>query len=522
MRFLATGALLDGFRRLLEARLGLNFDESRSGQLSEVFGDRLAATGQDAQSYLEYLESARAEGEWMEVAQRVTIGETYFFRHAQQFEAFREILSSRSARESAGLRVLSAGCASGEEAYSIAMVAREMAPDRRLSIVAVDVNRASLDRAKAGCYSAWSLRETPEPMARRWFHSKGRDFVLDASIRGDVNFRVANLAQDDLTLFGVERYDVIFCRNVLMYFSVEACRQAVQRLTRALAPGGFLFMGSAETLRGISQDYHLCQSRDAFYYRVKSPERRGLGSERASESPNTGQDWVAAIGRAAARVASLSAEEPSGHSREALSREAQSRDAGASLPLPLGHLDGHPALRSDLVESFAFLEREQFSRALGAVRALPAHSQQDPDVLLVESMLLASDGKFLEAESVSRRLLELDGLNAGAHYVLGLCDAGNGKLDPAVRHHRVATYLDPEFAMPHLQLGLLLQRTGDVREAELALRHARTLLERENAARLLMFGGGFKRSALLDICSTELGRLGGSSCSIRAMICARG
>jgi chemotaxis protein methyltransferase CheR len=492
MRFLATGALLDGFRRLLDARLGLHFDENRSGQLSEVLGDRLAATGHDAPGYLEYLESARGETEWLEVAQRVTVGETYFFRHTQQFDAFREILSSSSERQSGGLRVLSAGCASGEEAYSIAMVAREMAPNRRLSVVAVDINRASLDRARAGCYSAWSLRETPEPVARRWFQSKGRDFVLDPSIRGDVNFRIANLAKDDLTAFGVECYDVIFCRNVLMYFSIEACRQAVQRLTRALAPGGFLFMGSAETLRGISQDYHLCQRHEAFYYQVKSPERHEAApNERALEWSAAGQDWVAEIGRAAARVAALSLERP-------------------VAQLPLGKLERPSALRSDLVESFAFLEREQFSRALGAVRALPAHAQQDPDVLLVECMLLASDGKFVEAESVSRRLLALDGLNAGAHYVLGLCDAGNGQLDPAVQHHRVATYLDPEFAMPHLQLGLLLQRTGDVREAELALRHARTLLERENAARLLMFGGGFKRSALLEICSTELSRLGGS------------
>ncbi len=515
MKLPITGVLLDDFRRLLDARLGLNFDESRSGQLSEVFTARLAATGYDAQSYLGYLESVRAEGEWTEVAQNVTIGETYFFRHAQQFEAFREILSSAPGREPGWPRVLSAGCASGEEAYSIAIMAREIVPDRKPSIVAVDVNRASLDRAKAGCYSPWSLRETPEPVARRWFRSKGRDFVLDPAIRGDVSFRIANLASDDLTVFGFERYDVIFCRNVLMYFSTEACRQAVQRLTRALAPGGFLFMGSAETLRGISQDYDLCQTRDAFYYQVKSPERRGLRSDaRAADWQSAaGQDWVLAIGRAAARVAQLSAGKPS-----APSACVSGETFGAACPAvvapalaPHGSLDVHPAVRSDLRESFAFLEREQFSRALGAVRALPAHAEEDPDVLLIEGMLLASDGKFVEAERVSRRLLELDGLNAGAHYVLGLCDAGGGMLEPAVRHHRVAAYLDPEFAMPHLQLGLLLQRTGEAREAELALRHARALLERENAARLLMFGGGFKRAALLEICSAELSRLGGLS-----------
>jgi chemotaxis protein methyltransferase CheR len=123
-------------------------------------------------------------------------------------------------------------------------------------------------------------------------------------------------------------------------------------------------------------------------------------------------------------------------------------------------------------------------------------------------VLLTSQGEWSSAESSCRRLLELDELNAGAHYVLGLCGAGADRLDAATHHQRVAIYLDPHFAMPRLQLGLLLRRKGESSEARRELIQARALLARENASRLLMFGGGFGRAALLALCSAELAATG--------------
>jgi chemotaxis protein methyltransferase CheR len=124
--------------------------------------------------------------------------------------------------------------------------------------------------------------------------------------------------------------------------------------------------------------------------------------------------------------------------------------------------------------------------------------------LLLETVLLASNGKLVEAERCAQRLLELDELNAGAHYVLALCAAGGGKLDEAARNDRIAIYLDPAFAMPHLHLGLMLRKTGDASAASKELAQAQALLEREDSARILLFGGGFGRSALLALCAAEL------------------
>lgn len=409
---------------------------------------------------------------------------------------------------------MSAGCASGEEAYSLVMLMREVWPDREPLVIAADVNPAILERALAARYSAWSLRETPESSITRWFRKDGRDYVVDDAIRRSVRFVRANLASEDGDLLAPGSFDLIFCRNVLMYFTPENFRAAVARLARALAPAGHLFLGSAETLRGISQEFHLCHTHEAFYYQRKRagelsrhPPRLELseGSRSPPPEPTSSFAWADEIGRAAARIT-------------ALTRDGAGAGAGAGPgPGPGAERERasppsrrfHDRKTLDLSVVLDLLHREQFSDALDQVRGLPPDAARDPEAMLLEAVLLASRGDFSDADEVCQRLLQLDELNAGAHYVLALCNAGAGRRDRSVHHDRVAVYLDPGFAMPRLHLGLMLRREGDRKAARVELGHAHSLLEREDAARLLMFGGGFSRNALLALCSTELELTGG-------------
>jgi chemotaxis protein methyltransferase CheR len=502
---LVVGEHVARFCAVIARDLGLAFEEERLGQLSEVLGARVATQGGDVERYLERLERGGPHESWASqelssVARQVTIAETYFFRHRQQFDALRAILSSRS-RASAPPRLLSAGCASGEEAYSLVMLMREIWPDREPLVVAADLNPAILERALEARYSAWSLRETSEASIARWFRKDGRDYVVDDAIRRSVRFVRANLASDDAELLAPGSFDLIFCRNVLMYFTPENFRAAVGRLSRALVPAGYLFLGSAETLRGISQEFHLCHTHEAFYYQRKRPgelsrhpprlePREGSRHEPPEAAPSFA--WADEISRAAARIT-------------ALTRDGASAELEKTSP-PSRKYSDRSAI--DLSAVLDLLHREQFSDALDQVRGLP-DAARDPEAMLLEAVLLASRGDFAEADEVCQRLLQLDELNAGAHYVLALCNAGAGRRDRSVHHDRVAVYLDPGFAMPRLHLGLMLRREGDRKAARVELGHARSLLEREDAARLLMFGGGFNRGALLALCSTELELTGG-------------
>ncbi len=489
--------LIERFRLVLTLRLGLCFEDSRLCHVLEVLQARVVAAGGDAVAYVERLEAQPSDEELTLLARELTVPETYFFRHSQQFDALRAIVREKYlCLGKLPPRVLSAGCASGEEAYSLAALLFDCWPERDPSIVALDVNPWILARAREGRFSAWSLRETPAALATRWFRQQGRDYVLDELLRRSVRFVSANLALDHQEVLASQSYDVIFCRNVLMYFSPEKREEAVARLASALVPGGYLFLGSAETLRGVSQEFHLCHTHEAFYYQRKLAHDRLPSSRRCKTRsdrpaplrlvpPEAG--WADEIGRASARISAL-AREPS---------------VACSVPSLVPSVSAKES-PWDLSGALELMHKEQFSGALAHVRALPPDAALDPDALLLEAVLLASAGSFVEAEETCLRLLGLDELCAGAHYVLALCGAGTGRQGTAMHHDRVATYLDPGFAMPRLHLGLLLRRAGEMGDARLELTQARSLIEREDAARILMFGGGFGRAALLALCSAEL------------------
>jgi chemotaxis protein methyltransferase CheR len=495
---------LERFRTGIAARLGLCFDEGKSGFLAEVLQRRVKSVVQDAGVYLSRLETEPSREELGCLARELTVPETYFFRHVEQYRALEEIvLPERLARKGADrrLRILSLGCASGEEAYSLAMLVGDTPAGAAcdVSILGADVNPAIIDRARQGRFSAWALRETPEKDRQRWFHAEGKQFVLKDSVRGSVQFAECNLVQDDAEFWHYGTADVVFCRNVIMYFTPGQAQRVIDRIARALRPGGYLFLGHAETLRGLSNDFHLRHTHGTFYY-----QRKDEGGGPVSAAPGLlsapgaaltdlvaeGETWVDAIRRASERVAALT--------------DSRRADRAGRAPKAV------PAAPAwDLALVLELLRTERFAEALAIVDALPSESGRDTEVLLLRAVLLAHGGQFTNAEDACRRLLDVDGLSAGAHYLLALCREGAGDPATAAYHDQVAAYLDPAFAMPRLHLGLLARRAGEHAAARRELAHARVLLRREDASRVLLFGGGFGREALVTLCGAELLRCGG-------------
>jgi chemotaxis protein methyltransferase CheR len=489
---------VERFRGIVAAQFGLQFDDSKLGFLAEVLRKRLEAGPRNSQAYFSELEgSFRASEETSALARELTVGETYFFRNNDQFRAFAEIALPSRIRERASdhrLRLLSAGCASGEEAYSLAILLRETAtyPLFDASILAVDINPGALERAAEARFSAWALRETSPEATKRWFRSSGRDFILDPEIRSAVTFEHRNLTSDDVELWRPDFYDVVFCRNVIMYFSPEKMRAVIERIARSLVPGGYLFLGHAETLRGLSQDFHLLHSHDTFYYQRRS-EGEAVNLPRREEPPyalrtyasadDTSVSWVDSIARAAERIRALG-----DFQSPVINPAAEKWNLGHVLDL---------------------LQRERFHEALDLLRAMPQAAARDNDVLLLTSVLLAHSGQLAAGAEVASRLLLADELNAGAHYVLGLCYEGAGDRASATHHNHLASYLDPEFAMPRMHLGLLAKRSGDLPTARRELAQALLLLNREDGSRLLLFGGGFTREGLITLCKAELSSIEG-------------
>jgi chemotaxis protein methyltransferase CheR len=353
----------------------------------------------------------------------------------------------------------------------------------------------------------------PATSQRRWFRIAGKEFELEEDIRTAVAFREVNLAKENADLWVTEMYDVIFCRNVLMYFTPDSAQGLVARLTRSLAPGGHLFLGHAETLRGLSNDYHLRHTHGTFYYQRKfaqHDERSGKDEDRLDDispdqpashaavrpvapvtEPGWTKTWLETIQNASDRIQVLT-ERPAEPALRSGRGTGGAMQTATQLPLAL-----------------ELLKKERFSDALDLLDRLPAESEKDPDVLLLRAALLTHSGELGAAEAVGARLLERDELNTGAHYLLALCRESAGDRQGALDHDQAAVYLDPGFAMPRLHLGLMARRAGDWEGARRELSQALLLLTREDASRLLLFGGGFGRDALIALCRAELESAGG-------------
>jgi chemotaxis protein methyltransferase CheR len=498
------GPQVERFRSLVARHLGLRFDDDKLGWLGEVLQRRMEAGPLDGEAYLARLEAATGAGpELAALAQELTVVETYFFRNREQFLALQEhvvpqCLAAWPGRRS--LRILSAGCASGEEPYSIAMTLHALLADpaHDLSIQALDLNPQMIEKARRGRYTAWSLRDTPAVLQQRWFRPQGQELLLDESVRTAVDFQRRNLSEDDAVFWQPGLYDVVFCRNVLMYFTPPVARAVMARITRALVPGGYLFLGHAETLRGLSQDYELCHTHGTFYYRRPPAPGRTAAAEPARPRPQAlpadaaaqPGTWFEDIGLAAERIRLLT------------------QDTGPADAAPAPQPQRPPAGSDPLAPVLDLLRHERFAQALELVQGLPAAAARRPDALLLQGMLLAHGGRLGEAEQACRQVLAHAaapaGTHAGAHHMLALCREGAGDLAGAAGHDRAAIALDPAFAMPRLHLGLLAQRTGDAAAVRRELGHAQALLAREDAARLLLFGGGFDRAALLSLCRAGL------------------
>jgi chemotaxis protein methyltransferase CheR len=299
-----------------------------------------------------------------------------------------------------------------------------------------------------------------------------------------------------------------------MYFTLEAARSVIARIAQSLTSGGFVFLGHAETLRGISHDFHLRHTHETFYYQRRDAQDvhaacgtlpfiqpstvNGPSQSQIPALIGPGDSWFDIIGRASERITDLT----NGNN----SREGGSpKDTGMQSPIPAAL----PVAAWDRTLAIELLRSEKFAEAIEHVHALPPGLKADPDVQLLLAVLLTNRGDLREAERVCLGLLKLDDLNAGAHYLMALCREHAGDRSAAVEHDQAAVYLDSSFAMPHLHLGLVAKRSADGETARRELEQALTLLVREDASRILLFGGGFTREALSEFCRAELRACGG-------------
>lgn len=274
----------DEFQRLCAffyRRTGMIFTETKRYYIERRVFERMAAT--KCASFAQYFARLRMDldGEVEQIINAFTVNETYFYREDHQFKCLTtDLLKQRLAVKPAGetIRIWSAPCSTGEEPYSIAMWLLENWPEvdsHDVELVGSDIDTRVVAAARAGLYSKRALMRLPEDLVARFFDREGEDaWRLVADVRDSVAFTPVNLVVPAETRAqGV--FDVIFCRNMLIYFDEESRRLAAENLYECLQPGGFICLGHTESMSRISALFEVRRFADAIVYQRPLGARRG-------------------------------------------------------------------------------------------------------------------------------------------------------------------------------------------------------------------------------------------------------
>jgi chemotaxis protein methyltransferase CheR len=426
---------------------GLAYYADKDRDLAERIERRMQARGvREAGEYLRLLREGDPLGEEHDaLAAELTIGETYFFRHLEHFDALREtILPELIERNHASrrLHIWSAGCATGAEAYSVALLLhQELEPrvagwDTR--ILGTDINRAFLARAREARFDDWTLRDSPPEFKEQYFKREEKHWILKPEYRAGVSFHYQNLARYPFpsAVMALAPFDLILCRNVMIYFGAELVRATADRLYETLAVGGWLLVGHAEPNAAVFGKYRAMNKAGVTLY------------QKSAAVPETPPAWPAILPE-------VQPEMP---------------------PQPFALLPGaSPPER-------------------------PAATREDVPPSVDEARRLADRGEWEAAAAECRRVIEKNGLNAAAHFTLALILEHSGTHADAERSLRRAIYLDRTFALAHYHLGLSLHAGGrDPGQALKAFENVLRLLAGRTGDELVEYADGMSVAELREL-----------------------
>jgi chemotaxis protein methyltransferase CheR len=507
------------FRDLVLARSGLHFSEKKRTDLEfgllKALQDAPQETRGEIDAYFHYLSSGtpQSRAEMDRLLNLLTVGETHFFRNEAQFSALaKEVLPALITRKrelAAGLgiapampqlRIWSAGCATGEEPYSLAILLYELIPDInqwQLLILATDINQESLARAREARFSNWSFREPQAITARRlYFSPDGNGHRLRDEIRQMVTFARHNLVEDPFPALhnNTAAMDLILCRNVTIYFTEEATQHIVHNFHESLAPGGWLIVGHSEPSLVTYQAFETHTFPGALLYR-KAGELPTGGLPVHWPEKNGAQAWPFGGDQPLPSVPAIVA--------------GSTGPAGPAGPAPAAR----PSFKTTgrLAPSGSFenskLEKRVAPGDLNEemVALIEENESQIPDALKVSSYCqlaryYVKKAHWQTAQRWCQAAIAQDKLCAEAYFLLGMVYDYQGHLEAAVAELRKMIYVKADEPMAHFYLAMLYRRLGRLGPAQRALANVIRILSRWPPDKLIPESNERKAGEMIEMC----------------------
>ncbi|MBI5278112.1 MAG: tetratricopeptide repeat protein [Burkholderiales bacterium] len=454
-------------------RMGLHFPRERRDDLQRGLAGAAREFGlADAAACADWLLAAPpSESQLQVLATHLTIGETYFFRDPQVLQALAgpilpELIRSRRGRQQR-LRIWSAGCCSGEEPYSLAILVHEALPDLRdwqVTITATDINPRFLNKAAAGVYGEWSFRDAPAGLKERYFErtADGR-YAIARRIKRMVSFSHLNLAQDAYPSLagGTNAMDIIFCRNVLMYFTPPQARTAIGKLHHALVEGGWLVASPSEASQAMFPEFATVNFPGAILYRKCAASAVG--------EPN----WM------------LPPVEKPGY------------DAPPEYPAQPALPPAQPS-RPSIATAERLYQAGRYAEAVDQLAPFIAGTGSLPRAFSLLARSLANLGRLDEGLAWCERWVGADKLDPAGHYLRAIVLLERGEPESARLSLQRALYIEPDFVLAHFALGGLARSRGNAVEAGRHFANALLLLGRHPPDESLPESDGLTARRLIE------------------------
>ncbi len=469
--------------------MGLHFPPERIADLQRGLGAAAAEFGfaDDARCAEWVLSGALTRPQLHALASHLTVGETYFFRERKTFEALSnvilpELIGRRRGREQR-LRLWSAACCTGEEAYSLAILLQQALPDWRewnVTILATDINERFLQKAAAGIYGEWSFRDCPPPFKERHFtRTPDGRYQVAAQVRDWVTFAQLNLAEDRFPSLSTDTnaMDVILCRNLLLYFTPSHARKLVDKLYNALLEQGWLAVSPSECSQALFSRFAAVNFPGAVLYRKDSAAEQ-IPVLRAVPLPEPAAAFELLVvppePRAAATADPLQPEVPSAGS---------SPESACSV--------GMPQLLAAAEDAFS---RGRYSEVVDAL----LQAEHEPRAFSLLARAYANQGKLTEALLWTARWIDSDRVDPAAHYLHAMILQEKAEWPDARRALQSAVYLQPDFALAHFALGSRARADGRAAEASKHFANALRSLRHRSSDELLPESDGMTVGRLVQ------------------------
>jgi chemotaxis protein methyltransferase CheR len=481
---------------VLRERSGLVFSALRRASLEAAAARVIRRIGIASQTWLVNL--IRNDGAvFDELMAEITVGETYFFRESAHFDLLRSRIlpEFRSRRLGAQpIRVWSAACATGEEAYSIAIVLKEESVPG--TIVATDISRARLAAARRGEYREWSFRGVPRDIIARYFTQSGDGrYTLSGALRRGVEFRYLNLASDLYPAMsaGVWGMDVIYCRNVLIYFDKTTIRHVAKALLDSLSEVGWLLLGATDPRLDEFIRCDVVQTDAGLVYRRRGAPAIASVDVRVRPAP----DATPVIPPSIASPTEL----PDSTFIEPRLVEPRLRDLPTSGTSPANERRSVPLENESATSAY---DRRDYERVVQILTATGGGMQSSAADSVMYVRALANLGRLSDAGRACAAGLETHRSSAELHYLHAVLVSQAGQMAEAARAAKRAIYLDRSLIVARLALGSALAGSGDAAAALRAFRAAERLLVTLPAAETVRATDGEPAGRLLEMTRMQI------------------